>query len=159
MDGASNTIAVSEKGLGGNMETRMIQGQSVFSFAAATLDANPAACLATAQNGRYISGTVADWTAGNLWSFGHPHWGAFTTHLPPNSPSCYEGGATPAISRASSPSAAIHPGGAMVAMADGSVRFITNDIDCGNYGATPNRNYGVWGALGTINGGEAVGDF
>jgi hypothetical protein len=39
-------------------------------------------------------------------------------------------------------------------MADGSIRFITQSIDCGNYGVAPNRNYGVWGALGTIAGGE-----
>jgi hypothetical protein len=39
-------------------------------------------------------------------------------------------------------------------MADGSIRFITQSIDCGNYGVAPNRNYGVLGALGTIAGGE-----
>ena len=49
--------------------------------------------------------------------------------------------------------------GVMACMADCSVRFISNTIDCGNYGAAPNRNYGIWGALGTINGGESIGDF
>ncbi len=159
IDGSSNTIAVSEKGLRGTMATRMVHGQSVYSYSTTSLDDNPAICLATAQNGRYVTGTVADWTAGNLWSFGHPHWGAFTTRLPPNSPSCYEGGANPSnFSGVFSPSS-FHPGGVMAALADGSVRFVSNNIDSGNYGAAPNRNYGVWGALGTINGGEPNGDF
>jgi len=47
-----------------------------------------------------------------------------------------------------------HTGGVVIAIADGSVRFITQSIDCGNYGVVPNRNYGVWGSLGTIAGGE-----
>jgi prepilin-type processing-associated H-X9-DG protein len=54
-----------------------------------------------------------------------------------------------------------HPGGVQVARADGSVFFASDTIDCGNLtaasptattGASP---YGVWGALGTRNGGEA----
>ena len=159
VDGSSNTVAVSEKGLMGTMATKHIYGQSVYSFSATSMDNNPAVCLATAQNGKYISGTVADWTAGNLWAFGHPHWGAFTTRLPPNSPSCYDGGSNPSNwSGIFSPSS-FHPGGVLACMADGSVRFINQSIDCGNYGAAPNRNYGVWGALGTINGGETVGSF
>ena len=44
-------------------------------------------------------------------------------------------------------------------MADGSTRFLPENIDCGNYGVAPSRNFGVWGALGTINGGETVSNF
>jgi hypothetical protein len=44
-------------------------------------------------------------------------------------------------------------------MADGGVRFISESINCGNYGAPPTRNYGVWGALGTIGEGESIGEF
>jgi hypothetical protein len=44
-------------------------------------------------------------------------------------------------------------------MADGSVHFISNSIDCGNYGVAPNRNYGIWGSMGTVNGGEVTGSF
>ena len=156
-DGSSNTIAVSEKGLMGTMATKHIEGQSVYTFSITTLDNNPAVCLATAQNGKYISGTVADWTAGNLWAFGHPHWGAFTTRLPPNGPSCYDGGANPSNFSGIWTVSSFHPGGVIACMADGSVRFVNKTIDCGNYGATPNRNYGVWGAMGTIGGGESVG--
>lgn len=57
-----------------------------------------------------------------------------------------------------------HKGGVQVVMADGSVRFITNDIDAGDVGGNPmavkptedtNRstnNKGIWGALGTRDG-------
>ena len=83
--------------------------------------------------------------------------------LPPNGPNCVQtgtnnDGSTPMISSASSN----HPGGAQVAMTDGSVRFVTEGIDTGNLtlmevvsGPSP---YGVWGALGSKDGGEGKVD-
>ncbi|MDO5565537.1 MAG: DUF1559 domain-containing protein [Planctomycetia bacterium] len=72
-----------------------------------------------------------------------------------------------------------HKGGVNVAMADGAVRFVSDTIDCGDQNATVEGStypiftytygtnydstgrefygespYGVWGAMGTINGGE-----
>ena len=41
-----------------------------------------------------------------------------------------------------------HPGGVQVCMADGSVRFVSENI-----------NLLIWQALGTRGGGEVVGDF
>jgi hypothetical protein len=52
-----------------------------------------------------------------------------------------------------------HPGGALGCMGDGSVRFINETINCGNYGAAPTPDFGVWGAIGTIAGGEANVNF
>jgi hypothetical protein len=161
VDGASNTVAVSEKSLGFNPKTTSIFGQSVFSFTATSLAANPASCLATAQNKRYTVAMagISTWATGSLFAFGHPHWGGFTTVLPPNSPSCYEGADNPSNRSGIFSVTSYHPGGALVCMADGSVRFITESIHCGNYGAGSNPDFGVWGALGTINGGENLGDF
>ena len=53
-----------------------------------------------------------------------------------------------------------HPGGVNAAYYDGSVRFIQNTINAGdpNTGKIKTSgasDFGVWGALGTINGGEA----
>jgi hypothetical protein len=57
-----------------------------------------------------------------------------------------------------------HPGGGLVAFGDGRVTFISQTINVGVQ-STPdwppdNRSgpspYGVWGALGSKNGGEAV---
>ena len=42
----------------------------------------------------------------------------------------------------------LHPGGVNVALADGSVRFVTNSI-----------NQATWQAVGSINGGEVLGDY
>jgi prepilin-type processing-associated H-X9-DG protein len=54
-----------------------------------------------------------------------------------------------------------HPGGVSTAMCDGSVRFVSQTIDAGS----PNQNmsmshsgsspWGVWGALGSLDGSEA----
>ena len=158
-DGSSNTVAISEKGLGADATSKIIHGQSVFSFTAANLNNNPTLCLATAQKKAYTTGTVSTFTTGQIWSFGHPHWGAFTTILPPNGPSCYEGPDNPSNCSGIFTPSSFHPGGVMVCLGDGSVRFVSETIDCGNYGVAPNRNYGVWGALGTVGGGETVGDY
>jgi len=50
-------------------------------------------------------------------------------------------------------------------MCDASVRFITNDVNSGNLAARDllteegGSPYGVWGALGSIAGGELLGEF
>lgn len=103
---------------------------------------------------------------GTYWFAGRPLANGFSTNLPPNSVTCSFGYSSfgPVIGGISS----FHPGGANTAMMDGSVRFILNDIDTGD--AVPEKSrllqtnqavegkstYGVWGALGSINGGESV---
>ena len=55
-----------------------------------------------------------------------------------------------------------HSGGVNCVMTDGSVRFVSETVDCGSLSGTHKpREYfskaspfGVWGALGTISGGE-----
>jgi prepilin-type N-terminal cleavage/methylation domain-containing protein len=159
VDGSSNTIIVSERGLGGEANPKSVYGQSAFGFAATSLQNNPTLCLATAKGKNYVWPHVSTHSAGSLWSFGHPHWAAFNTILPPNGPSCYEGGANPSNRSGIFTVSSHHPGGALACLADGSVRFISDAIDCGNYGVAPYPSYGVWGALGTIRGSEPIGDY
>ena len=86
----------------------------------------------------------------------------FTCVMPPNSPDCsaslvqYSGTGT---------LSSLHPGGVNVGMADGSVRFISVTINCGDPNKVPDMQpadkigdsyYGVWGAMGSVNGGESV---
>ncbi len=161
LDGTSNTIAISEKGLGaGQNQSRTIHGQSVYSYTWTSLVADPTTCLATAQNKMYRPGlNISTFTTANLWAFGHPHWAGFNTILPPNSPSCYQGDVNPSDDSGIFSVSSHHPGGVLVCMADGSVKFISETINCGNYGvatSTAPASYGVWGALGTVNGGEPV---
>ena len=156
-DGTSNTVALSEK-VTGTRGSRSVLGLATFPMTG--LDTNAAQCLATATNGFYNAGrNLSDWNMGGIWAFGHPNWAGFSTILPPNSPSCYErNNANPSNSVGVFSVSSLHPGGAVIAMADGSVRFVRQSIDCGNYGVAPNRNYGVWGAMGTTAGGEALSD-
>jgi hypothetical protein len=79
---------------------------------------------------------------------------SFSTIAPPNTPMClYHDGTWGML-----PPASYHTGGVGVGLFDGAVRFVSNAVDCGNQnaaavgqGASP---YGVWGALGSPNGGE-----
>jgi prepilin-type processing-associated H-X9-DG protein len=59
------------------------------------------------------------------------------------------------------PPSSYHPGGAVMAHVDGSVKFYNDNIDAGdptaagtNAGWTGQSERGVFGALGSISGGE-----
>lgn len=157
-DGTSHTISISEKGLGGPAGLRGIYGQSVYPYSVASLTANPTTCLVAAQGDNYVpAANIAAWTTGDLWAFGHPHWGAFTTILPPNSASCYDvNSSNPSNANGIFSPSSAHPGGVLGAMGDASVHFISDGIDCGTYGMPPANSFGVWGAMGTAYGSEAL---
>lgn len=141
IDGSSKTLAMSEKGIGG-IGTRSIIGQSVHNVAP-----DPVACAASSGGRDYREGyRIAAWGQGTLWPFGHPHWGGFTTVLPPNGPSCYQGGANPSNASGIWSPNSHHPGGVNALFADGHLEFIDESVDALG-GPT---GFGVWGAMGTI---------
>jgi prepilin-type processing-associated H-X9-DG protein len=83
--------------------------------------------------------------------------GGLTTNAPPNSVSCAWNShdAQPGVY----PPSSQHPGGVMALMGDGSVRFISQTINCGNQNANGTAlsgpsPFGVFGALGSRDGGE-----
>ena len=99
------------------------------------------------------------WRA-QIWSDGRATTTSVSTVLPPNSPSCLypypcDGMAWGFFSAQSN-----HSGGVNVGLADGSVRFVSDTVDCGNLNARCVRSgkspYGVWGAMGSPQGGETV---
>lgn len=148
-DGTSNTISMSERA--SNQQRRVIGNLAWNS----TYD--PATCLSLAAGTDFApSASLTSWSAGSLWSFGHPHWNAFVTVLPPNGPSCSAHN-NDNLSNASGIFTANsrHPGGVNGVLADGSVRFISSDINSTG-GLTL---FGVWGALGTRDGGEASSQY
>lgn len=170
-DGTSNTIMYSERLLqtapynnqGGNPGVGM---NELVDFKTTTalvpgVENSPLSCR-TVANGQYLKpGTAHQGNGGSFWVDGHPTYVAFNCILPPNSPACTSqitwGDGVPAIL----PPTSNHTGGVNVTMADGSVQFMTQNIDTGDLTvpaqlATGGSPYGVWGALGTMNGGEVA---
>ncbi|HIQ21924.1 MAG TPA: DUF1559 domain-containing protein, partial [Planctomycetes bacterium] len=160
-DGTSNTVAMSEQVVAVETNQGTIHGDY---FWGGGFRDNPAACLAH-KNGNLIEGRAARIRSrrGKWWSGGGPTCQSFNTILPPNSIGCNEFDGEWGWAQILPPDS-YHPGGVNVAMADGSVRFITDTINTGNLSAMCwgggnryyNSPYGVWGALGSMAGGEAV---
>jgi len=157
-DGTSNTIMLGEKA--NAVDASDVRGLTATGVAFTTngAAADPSICVNVASGGKYNAGQAVASTsgAGALWHSGMMPQASFNTVLAPNSPSCMVTGANLALTSASS----FHPGGVHVSMVDGSVRFIRESIDCGDPAtrevASGQSPYGVWGALGTISGGETL---
>lgn len=158
-DGTSNTIAMGEranKNFGD--PSRVIWG------VAGSIDVStPAPCAALRSSGLYYpTGTtmVRGADVPSMWSDGSPHCAGFTTVLAPNSPSCTN--STNYVADSIISASSHHTGGVHCLMADGAVRFISDNIDTGNLSVAPTTAvspYGVWGALGTKAGNETVAEF
>ena len=190
VDGTSNTIAVSESVVGDqgdrtvkagtvSSNTIITPGRPNFPYNAnygQTPIQNVALCLAaTDPAGRsQIDPTLTVFTGfGKGYNFadGRPSVSFFQTVLPPNSPSCGSANraANPGQGMGIVSASSNHTGGVNSALADGSVHFVSNTIDCGNqqYGTLDTdmevmsgpSPFGVWGAMGSINGGESKSMF
>jgi prepilin-type processing-associated H-X9-DG protein len=162
VDGTSNTVAISEQVVyTGNV--RDLKGSYC---TVGNLHMSP--IVAMAYKGPNNTLNCATFAAshhrrGESWASGFPLCTGFTTVLPPNSPIALN--ATGEWNWGVFPPQSHHPGGVNAAMCDGSVQFISETINTGNL-ALPQFNsqtppvkespYGVWGALGSMNGGEAV---
>ncbi|GIW97347.1 MAG: prepilin-type N-terminal cleavage/methylation domain-containing protein [Pirellulaceae bacterium] len=157
-DGTSNTVALGERVAGGG--PRDILG----GVALEMQNWDPASCYARVDpsNPQLLTDPVrADFRppGGRAWD-GRPYFVGFTTMIKPNGPACHWG--NPDGNEDMGSISSRHTGGGQVSMADGSVHFISENIDTGNslfgdvkYPSGPSP-YGVWGALGSRSGGESV---
>lgn len=144
VDGTSNTVIFGEQLLGDGANAVIPAGNDarrrVVQLSGAT-QTTATACSAGMA-------TAANWSGqrGAKWINGHLADSMYNHYYGPNSksPDCHNGYHNYAITSARS----AHTGGVQAALADGGVRFISENI-----------NQTIWRALATRNGGEIVGEF
>jgi type II secretory pathway pseudopilin PulG len=182
-DGTSNTMIFSEAVIAsttsgsnkikGGVAANVTRGWTHFGI--------PGPCLARRAGNGTFSGDYCTGSAGigRRWGDAHSPYTQFHAILPPNSPNCSgstdtEGGVS-LISASSE-----HTGGVNAAVADGSVRFVSETVQTQNLnnstldttlevavsGYSPSKSdpqhytgpsiYGIWGSFATRAGGESV---
>ena len=159
-DGTSNTVAVSEcvtpeRDRGTETRTNVILHTAMW-VSTATAHGYPGRCVTAYPVNVTEFSTIPGFNPwrGTLFTAGWNKCNGFTTTTPPNSAMCLYDRTWGAL-----PPGSYHPGGVNVAFFDGTVRFISDLINCP---LTPNAvkdgvsPFGVWGALGSPDGGETV---
>jgi prepilin-type N-terminal cleavage/methylation domain-containing protein/prepilin-type processing-associated H-X9-DG protein len=163
-DGTSNTIAMSERVWSGNFSPRTAnqdEAKATTALNISSITTNPSVCVGQATNGVEFNSIQVKAKFGALWSDGQSERVAFNTILPPNAPTCVNDDNVNADSNGSLlPASSYHPNGVNALMADGSVKFIAQNINTGNLALPPvfsgKSPYGVWGALGSTDGRETA---
>jgi prepilin-type N-terminal cleavage/methylation domain-containing protein/prepilin-type processing-associated H-X9-DG protein len=161
-DGTSNTLILSETATSPDDESDLIRGGVEY---VSGLSSNAGKCYDLVLDARTMkvglySGAHVKTQRGAFIFDGRVANTGFTTIVPPNGPSC---SAKASYTHGIFPPTSYHSGGVNGAMCDGSVRFISDTIDTSKVigGVAPTTNngpspFGVWGAMGTRDGGESV---
>lgn len=175
VDGTSNTLFFGELVCGNSSDhmantpkVRFIQDDTAVKNGSATNSpatagqGDPANCLSKVIGGQYpITNpptTTYPWR-GQRWCNANPGSSGFNTMMPPNGPNCCAGNTD--TSRVMASASSWHSGGVQVALGDASVRFVSETIHTGTIAnwqvvSSGPSTFGVWGALGTIAGGEST---
>jgi len=172
-DGTSNTIICSEitptGGEDNANDRRSAKGGAYFhaDFNLNNMDTDANLCLNTAyepgsNRSLLVSAASNPYRGWRIYDVWYGYW-AFNTIMPPNGPSCVPD-QNELTTWGSLPPQSYHSGGVNCGFVDGSVRFVSDTIDTNGLngavgGGRPHRIgnsvFGVWGALGSIDGGES----
>jgi hypothetical protein len=163
-DGTSNTIGIAEF-----IRPNQIQSLGMVILLAGDPNATPPLGCKAQWTGRGFVPSAVIHTQDTARGFrawaGNPYFNGVTTILPPNSPNCmvWTAVSNPHWMGGIYSAGSLHTGGAQVGLVDGSVQFVSSNIDAGNPGViAPLANgggispYGVWGAMGTKGSGEVA---
>ena len=176
IDGTSNTVAFAEGAISTQPRDDLNIRSGFLSFSPATHenttevggttfenDNRPFICAnVRGANGKIDldqgNGEWTLWEKGFAWADSFTRMSAFMTALPPNAPSCGTNVRSDGDSMRLVSASSYHTGGVNVALIDGSGQFISETISSGDNTKRPQSSspYGVWGAMGTIAGGESV---
>ncbi len=174
-DGTSNTVAYSETVCGASQGTNKVKGGIMVLGNAEVVVPRNILNKVNATDRTIFDGTAATFERGQNFADGNVSVTGFQTIMPPNSPNARNYGSGAGQSGwgyGICSAASNHSGGVNAAMVDGSVRFISETIDCGDMDADVNGSaysttsashgkefsgkspFGVWGAMGTVQAGE-----
>jgi prepilin-type N-terminal cleavage/methylation domain-containing protein/prepilin-type processing-associated H-X9-DG protein len=179
-DGLSNTMLISETVTtrhpsegDWNIRSGVADWMHIHSYPAA-------ACMAARGPGGQFHRDVvrmalAEAGKGHRWGDARNPFSLFHAALPPNSPSCSDPNRDPIDPCFAISASSYHTGGVNVGMADGSVRFVNDSIDCGDitrrlgeplmeivpdnwegHWWTGPSTHGIWGAMATPAGQESI---
>lgn len=171
-DGTSNTVVFSEACIGFGSEKKVKGSAAWTSTSLTTNGTSPATtsnlklCYDTNQGKKVYTSSTNDDLQGRRWGDSCPVFSGVCTVFPPNTgPSCANGTSDNNMWVVSATS--YHSGGVQCGLGDGSVRFVSDTVDCKSTGvpadysggphfkASGASSFGVWGAMGSIDGGES----
>ncbi|MDR1493159.1 MAG: DUF1559 domain-containing protein [Planctomycetaceae bacterium] len=181
IDGTSNTLFVSEGATAQTIGEKVVKGgvynNASLQISNGTVDpetGHPANCRPNVTwciNNAFDTGTgnrsLLRSGSNDIFRGGRQFdrlqtYNSFNTIMPPNGPACAQGNAEDRWGVY--PPQSWHTGGVNCGYADGSVHFVNDSIDTNGLNGTTgggdpdypgSSRFGVWGALGSINGGES----